>query len=155
MDDYKEFYYAAVPVAKHVRFGNIQERLTLKRRLGCKPFSWYLKNVYPELRVPQSSDAAFGALQQGQKCLDTMGQAQNNPLHMYPCHNTGGNQVSNTVRLFFSLFYSNHFCYQDFSMTRDDLIKHADLCLTFIPEGRPNVSLLPCKEDKNQVSSDY
>lgn len=72
---------------------SIQERLALRRNLACKPFSWYLEHVYPELRVPQKSDTAFGALQQGQKCLDTMGMQQGSPLRMYPCHNTGGNQV--------------------------------------------------------------
>jgi len=29
--------------------GSIDERLALKKRLGCKDMDWYLKNVYPEL----------------------------------------------------------------------------------------------------------
>ncbi|CAG0915022.1 unnamed protein product [Notodromas monacha] len=130
MDDYRQYYYAAVPVAKHVRFGNIQERLALRRSLNCKPFSWYIENVYPELKVPQKSDAAFGALQQGSKCLDTMGLPQGSPLQMYPCHNTGGNQ--------------------DFSMTKDDIIKHMDMCLTLALREKPNVFLMPCKDDESQ-----
>ncbi|XP_040480050.1 polypeptide N-acetylgalactosaminyltransferase 2 isoform X2 [Ursus maritimus] len=50
MDEYKNFYYAAVPSARNVPYGNIQSRLELRKKLSCKPFKWYLENVYPELR---------------------------------------------------------------------------------------------------------
>ena len=39
-------------------------------------------------------------------------------------------------------------------MTMDDLIKHADLCLTYVPGAKPNVVLLTCQQDKNQVRTD-
>ena len=38
MDEYKTFYYAAAPGAKHVPFGNITRRLELKEKQKCKPF---------------------------------------------------------------------------------------------------------------------
>uniref|UniRef100_A0A669CEH2 Polypeptide N-acetylgalactosaminyltransferase 2 n=1 Tax=Oreochromis niloticus TaxID=8128 RepID=A0A669CEH2_ORENI len=44
MDEYKNFYYAAVPSARNVPYGNIQSRLEMKKRLNCKPFKWYLEN---------------------------------------------------------------------------------------------------------------
>uniref|UniRef100_A0A4W3GGC7 Polypeptide N-acetylgalactosaminyltransferase n=1 Tax=Callorhinchus milii TaxID=7868 RepID=A0A4W3GGC7_CALMI len=93
MDEYKNFYYAAVPSARNVPFGNIQSRMELKRKLNCKPFKWYLENVYPELRVPDHQDIAFGALQQGSNCLDTLGHFADGVVGVYECHNAGGNQV--------------------------------------------------------------
>lgn len=43
-DEYKEYYYAADPGAKRfIPFmGDISERVALKQKLHCKPFSWYV-----------------------------------------------------------------------------------------------------------------
>ncbi|XP_031340593.1 polypeptide N-acetylgalactosaminyltransferase 2-like [Photinus pyralis] len=109
MDDYKNYYYGAVPLARNVPFGSIQERLDLKERLQCKPFKWYLKNVYPELTLPHTS-TSYGSLRQGIFCLDTMGHLIDGTVALYQCHNTGGNQ--------------------EWGLTGGGSIKHHDLCLT-------------------------
>lgn len=45
-------------------------------------------------RVPDHQDIAFGALQQGSNCLDTLGHFADGVVGVYECHNAGGNQVA-------------------------------------------------------------
>uniref|UniRef100_A0A8C4GQY4 Polypeptide N-acetylgalactosaminyltransferase n=1 Tax=Dicentrarchus labrax TaxID=13489 RepID=A0A8C4GQY4_DICLA len=44
MDEYKQYYYSARPSAQGKAFGSIADRLTLRRKLNCKPFRWYMEN---------------------------------------------------------------------------------------------------------------
>uniref|UniRef100_A0A673YTB7 polypeptide N-acetylgalactosaminyltransferase n=1 Tax=Salmo trutta TaxID=8032 RepID=A0A673YTB7_SALTR len=63
MDEYKQYYYSARPSAQGKAFGSIADRLTLRHKLNCKSFHWYMENVYPELSV----------LRQGGLCLESLG----------------------------------------------------------------------------------
>uniref|UniRef100_A0AAQ5ZDP1 Polypeptide N-acetylgalactosaminyltransferase n=1 Tax=Amphiprion ocellaris TaxID=80972 RepID=A0AAQ5ZDP1_AMPOC len=131
MDEYKNFYYAAVPSARNVPYGNIQSRLEMKKRLACKPFKWYLENVYPELRVPDHQDIAFGALQQGGNCLDTLGHFADGVVGVYECHNAGGNQ--------------------EWALTKDKSVKHMDLCLTVVDRTAGSlIKLQGCRENDSR-----
>ncbi|MBN3309315.1 GALT2 acetylgalactosaminyltransferase, partial [Amia calva] len=131
MDEFKNFYYAAVPSARNVPYGNIQSRLEMKKRLGCKPFKWYLENVYPELRVPDHQDIAFGALQQGGNCLDTLGHFADGVVGVYECHNAGGNQ--------------------EWALTKDKSVKHMDLCLTVVDRAAGSqIKLQGCRENDSR-----
>lgn len=51
-------------------------------------------------RVPDHQDIAFGALQQGTNCLDTLGHFADGVVGVYECHNAGGNQVCMPLLLF-------------------------------------------------------
>ncbi|XP_056446154.1 polypeptide N-acetylgalactosaminyltransferase 16 [Gadus chalcogrammus] len=72
MDEYKQYYYSARPSAQGKAYGSIAERTALRRKLNCKPFRWYMENVYPELRIPEQ-EAVSSLLKQGDQCLETRG----------------------------------------------------------------------------------
>ena len=52
MDEYKEYYYSKRPGIRHKNYGNISARLELRKKLKCRPFKWFLENIYPELALP-------------------------------------------------------------------------------------------------------
>uniref|UniRef100_A0AAY4B7L6 Polypeptide N-acetylgalactosaminyltransferase n=1 Tax=Denticeps clupeoides TaxID=299321 RepID=A0AAY4B7L6_9TELE len=99
MDDYKEIFYRrnqqAAQMAREKSFGDVSQRVDLRERLQCKSFSWYLKNVYPEVFMPDLNPLHYGSVKNvgTDSCLDA---GENNEggkqLIMYPCHGMGGNQ---------------------------------------------------------------
>lgn len=58
LDDYKKFFYAKTGKIKD-EYGDISERVNLRKNLGCKSFQWYLDNIFPEMK-PSSDLLAFG-----------------------------------------------------------------------------------------------
>ncbi|XP_077372397.1 polypeptide N-acetylgalactosaminyltransferase 18-like isoform X2 [Festucalex cinctus] len=62
MDNYKSHVYMAwnVPLQNSgINIGDISERRALRSRLKCQPFSWFLSNIYPELRS-YNNTVAYG-----------------------------------------------------------------------------------------------
>lgn len=49
MDDYKERFYETRPELRGKPFGDISNRLDLRKKLNCHSFQWFLDNVYPEM----------------------------------------------------------------------------------------------------------
>ncbi|KAI3415816.1 hypothetical protein GPALN_005392 [Globodera pallida] len=98
LDEYKEFYFQSVPSARYVNFGNISERLSIRKSLNCNDFSWYLREVYPELKPLKRPEGRRVQIRQGTMCLDTLGKFRREQSPgMYQCHVAlilcnGGNQ---------------------------------------------------------------
>ena len=44
----QKYFFKQRPEAEGTKYGDISDRIALRKRLGCKSFDWYLKNVYPE-----------------------------------------------------------------------------------------------------------
>ncbi|XP_063732911.1 polypeptide N-acetylgalactosaminyltransferase 18a [Eleginops maclovinus] len=90
MDQYKSHVYMAwnVPLQNSgIDIGDLSERKALRSRLQCRPFSWFLSNIYPELRS-YSNTVAYGVLKNNLRddlCLDQGPDTDNVPI-MYLCH---------------------------------------------------------------------
>lgn len=52
LDEYKDYFLKNV---QKVDYGDISERLNLRKSLKCKNFAWYLNVVYPELALPDDN----------------------------------------------------------------------------------------------------
>ncbi|KAK2723231.1 polypeptide N-acetylgalactosaminyltransferase 11-like [Artemia franciscana] len=62
MDEYIEQFFEIKPEARNISYGDISDRLRLRRELKCKDFKWYLENIYPELGLPGVSSEPKGLL---------------------------------------------------------------------------------------------
>ncbi|XP_036373602.1 probable polypeptide N-acetylgalactosaminyltransferase 8 [Megalops cyprinoides] len=90
MDEYKHHVNIAwnLPLKDHgIDIGDVSKRKKLRERLKCKPFKWYLDNVYPQLDTWDDL-VAYGALINDLKkdvCIDQGPVPGNTPI-LYGCH---------------------------------------------------------------------
>jgi len=128
MDDYKKFYFASQPSARYATFGDIRERVALRKKLQCKSFKWFLDTVYPELKIPDDDDVKYGELKQGSNCLDTLGHKEGETSGTFACHGQGGNQ--------------------HWSWTKSNQLKHESVCLSAKDNESGSVlHMVTCKKD--------
>ncbi|XP_069020981.1 probable polypeptide N-acetylgalactosaminyltransferase 8 [Embiotoca jacksoni] len=96
LDEYKYNVNIAWNISREnhgIDFGDVSERKKLRESLNCKPFQWYLDNVYPMLD-PLDNLLGHGALINNIKmdlCLDQGSETLNTPI-MYSCHRYSSQQ---------------------------------------------------------------
>ncbi|XP_074823460.1 polypeptide N-acetylgalactosaminyltransferase 13 isoform X1 [Natator depressus] len=118
-----------------VDYGDVSVRKALRENLKCKPFSWYLENIYPDSQIPRRY-YSLGEIRnvETNQCLDNMGRKENEKVGIFNCHGMGGNQV--------------------FSFTADKEIRTDDLCLDVSRLNGP-VVMLKCHHMRGNQLWEY
>ncbi|KAF7709538.1 polypeptide N-acetylgalactosaminyltransferase 13 isoform X3 [Silurus meridionalis] len=135
MDEFKDFFYIISPGVVRVDYDDVSARKALRDALQCKPFSWYLENVYPDSQIPRRY-YSLGEIRnvETNQCVDNMGRKENEKVGFFNCHGMGGNQV--------------------FSYTADKEIRTDDLCLDVSRLNGP-VIMLKCHHMKGNQMFEY
>ncbi|KAL0961905.1 hypothetical protein UPYG_G00333190 [Umbra pygmaea] len=135
MDSYKRHFYNRNPEARKQSHGDISDRVTLRERLKCESFDWYLRNIYPDLHVPEDRDGWNGAVRSSginSECLD-YNAPEHNPtgahISLFGCHGQGGNQ---------------YFEYTSKKEIRYNSV--TELCAE-VPEGQTYIGMQHCPHD--------
>ncbi|XP_026166997.1 probable polypeptide N-acetylgalactosaminyltransferase 8 [Mastacembelus armatus] len=123
LDNYKKNVFIAwnIPLKNHgIDIGDVSKRKKLREKLQCKPFKWYLDNVYPSLETLDNI-LGYGVLQNTllqQYCVDQGAVPGNIPI-LYECHfeqpqlcyyNTDGEIIIGEIK---SHKYNNNRCLVD------------------------------------------
>lgn len=150
MDDWRDFFYAINPivnktmakVGKSAAMTRIEDRIQLRKTLGCQNFDWFLKNIWPEHFFPHES-RFFGKLKlkHSGRCLQRTivrqgsGQAPVGPLSSVNCTNR--------------LVPHQLFIYND---KTNYLMSDENVCLDSGSDPMPSrqVILAPCSETQRQ-----
>jgi polypeptide N-acetylgalactosaminyltransferase len=98
MDDYKSIVKRVMPpLPPSLPLGPLDHMQNIREKFQCKPFKWYLENVYPEMFIPNDKNFVRfeGEIRNPAKnaCIDTLGAtAPGSAIGAYPCHGSHGTQ---------------------------------------------------------------
>ncbi|TRY96957.1 hypothetical protein DNTS_006216 [Danionella cerebrum] len=90
MDEFKSHVYMAWNIPMNnpgVDFGDVSDRVALRKKMNCRSFHWYLEHVYPEMRI-YNNTITYGEVRNSKAsgyCLD-QGSEEDDRAILYPCH---------------------------------------------------------------------
>ncbi|XP_076102776.1 inactive polypeptide N-acetylgalactosaminyltransferase-like protein 5 isoform X1 [Mytilus galloprovincialis] len=171
MDKFASYVYDNYPGMKSISVGGLSKQWRQRRR--CKPFSWFLDNIWPELFRYKDHSSSTGSIMNtngGRLCLDNQGHLFSSPLRITvkPCSNdtntqlfgltTDGRLRTNLQCMFvkkeiFDLVPYIQNCYEQpqhtFKFTKNGEIIHTSTgyCLTI--HGY-NIGFEMCRKDNHQ-----
>lgn len=169
MDEYAQIVKEAIG-SPNVEMGPIDKMMSLRKSLECKPFSWYMKEVYPTNKFSDMREIkALGAIQNvaTNKCLDSMWHDRfGQTFGIYDCHGAGGSQafamsrsdrhimplMSLEVCALPSLKFGQCNAAASWIYTNENYLKHesSNKCLTIIEGG--TLAMIACdSDDKNKA----
>ena len=124
MDEYKRLFYMQRKDLIDKDVGDLSERKTLRERLGCKSFQWYLDNVYPQKFVSDVGVKAWGRVRNPATnlCLDTLAKSEKTSytLGLFGCQEQGSwNQAM--------------------SLTLDGILRREEVCADMLTENGYNL----------------
>eukprot|EP00108_Taenia_solium_P007371 TsM_000734700 transcript=TsM_000734700 gene=TsM_000734700 len=101
LDEFIELPFTLDPSLRTFEFGNVSERIALRRRLKCKSFSWYLQNIFPESNI-RPHIARLGQIRNPvhELCFDTGGGRKGQVIAAAACRGTGGGSGNSAQQTF-------------------------------------------------------
>ncbi|XP_061828197.1 polypeptide N-acetylgalactosaminyltransferase 17-like isoform X2 [Nerophis lumbriciformis] len=102
MDEFKHNVYMAwnIPMENHgIDYGDVSDRVALRKRLQCKDFKWYQENIYPDLKNFHDT-ATYGEMRSSKAkhlCLD-QGERKNDTAILFECHGLAPQLVRYTTK---------------------------------------------------------
>jgi len=92
MDEYAEYLYKKRPHYRDMDPGDISEQVALRKKLQCKPFSWFMKEVafdlpkhYPPVDPPDFVNGEIRSSADPQFCVDSKFKRANERIDLAKC----------------------------------------------------------------------
>ena len=80
MDEYAEYVYKQRPHYRNMDPGDISEQVALRKKLQCKPFKWFMKEIafdlpkhYPPVEPPDFISGFIQSVEDPDLCVDSGG----------------------------------------------------------------------------------
>jgi len=93
MDEYAEYIYKHRPHYRDLDAGDISEQVALRKKLNCKPFKWFMKEVafdlvrhYPPEEPPDFVSGEFRNQAEPKLCVDSKFKGNNERIGMSACN---------------------------------------------------------------------